>query len=309
MVIIFLSYILNNVIGIKWEGSLTISILTLTFCFQLIQYSINNFEGRFYEMIRLHRQNVSEFEINENIKDKKVFVAIMKELRSAREIVLSVCYKNQNITQEIQHNSLSIAYLIIFFGIGTNSDRMLKKRLKNYITSESQITLLLESLDKNKKLSSKSKGHYKYTYFDGHQLRLGHYYRHLFQAFDYLDSSLFLNNTGKKKYAKMLRAQLSTYEQALFFINSITPLGLSWWRKGYIRKYKIVKNIPTDFFSDGEIDLKSYFKKSNSYFINNKHDHESTYFESDTYEMDDDYVFTNECVTKMKSTSTKNHND
>ena len=35
----------------------------------------------------------------------------------------------------------------------------------------------------------------------------------------------------KKSYAKMYRAQLTTYEQALFFFNSMSSLGKPWREK------------------------------------------------------------------------------
>ena len=287
----------------------SIILLYITLREQVGSTRLDQFENRFYEMIRLHRQNVSEFEINENIKDKKVFVAMMKEFRAAKEVVLEVCYKDTPLVPEVKHNLFSISYLILFFGVGNNSDRMLENLLQYYIVDETKKKLLLKNLKEKKIITHKILHKYDYIYFDGHQLRLGHYYRHLFQTVDYISTNKLLNFDDKMKYVKMLRAQLSTYEQALFFINSISPLGLSWWRKGYIGNYKIVKNIPSDFFSDDEIDLKSYFPKPSSYSIDNKCDHESTYFESDTYGMDDNYVFPNGCVTKMKSTSTIKHNN
>lgn len=287
----------------------SIVLLYITLREQIRSTQLDQFENRLYEMIRLHRQNVSEFEINENIKDKKVFVAMMKEFRAAKEIVLEVCYKDTPLVPEVKHNLFSISYLILFFGVGNNSNRMLENLLQYYIVDKTKKKLLLKRLKNKKSIFCNFFNKYNYTYFDGHQLRLGHYYRHLFQTVDYISTNKLLEFDEKMKYAKMLRAQLSTYEQALFFINSISPLGLNWWRKGYIGNYKIVKNIPSDFFSDNEIDLKSYFPKPGSYLTDDKCDHESTYFEFDTYGMDDDYVFPNGCVTNMKSTSTKNHND
>jgi hypothetical protein len=65
-------------------------------------------------------------------------------------------------------------------------------------------------------------------YYGGHQFRLGHYFRHLFQTYKYLHFSENINITEKYFYAKTLRAQLSNYEQALLFINSISSLGMKW---------------------------------------------------------------------------------
>jgi hypothetical protein len=65
-------------------------------------------------------------------------------------------------------------------------------------------------------------------YYGGHQHRLGHYFRHLFQSFKFLNSQETLTKDEKYFYGKTLRAQLSTYEQALLFLNSISCLGMGW---------------------------------------------------------------------------------
>ena len=64
----------------------------------------------------------------------------------------------------------------------------------------------------------------------------------------------------KKSYAKMYRAQLTTYEQALFFFNSMSSLGKPWREKKYlIEKYELIKNIPPRFL--GEIDVKDFYSE------------------------------------------------
>jgi hypothetical protein len=65
-------------------------------------------------------------------------------------------------------------------------------------------------------------------YYNGHQHRRGHYFRHLFQTVKYINYNDDIKEEEKYFYAKTLRAQLSTYEQAILFINSITTLGYKW---------------------------------------------------------------------------------
>jgi hypothetical protein len=102
-------------------------------------------------------------------------------------------------------------------------------------------------------------------YYGGHQHRLEHYFRHLFQTFKYLDSSKNLSDDEKMTYAKMARAQLSTYEQYLLFVNSISSIGMTWEFVSdrdkcflgiipdsipLITRYGLIKNLPGDDFSD-----------------------------------------------------------
>jgi hypothetical protein len=46
----------------------------------------------------------------------------------------------------------------------------------------------------------------------------------------------------------------------LLFLNSLTAFGAAWWEGGYIVRYRMVQNIPRDFFDpQGEVDLKTWF--------------------------------------------------
>lgn len=97
-------------------------------------------------------------------------------------------------------------------------------------------------------------------YYGGHQHRLGHYFRHLFQSYKYLNYHPDLADKEKYFYGKTLRAQLSTYEQALLFINSISNLGMKWEftpeidlatataddikKSKLITRYNLIKNLP-----------------------------------------------------------------
>lgn len=97
-------------------------------------------------------------------------------------------------------------------------------------------------------------------YYRGHQHRLGHYFRHLFQTFKFLSLQNILAPDEKYFFAKTLRAQLSTYEQLILFINSITSLGMKWEYTAdvadiqmssydlndfkFITRYNLIKNLP-----------------------------------------------------------------
>lgn len=74
-----------------------------------------------------------------------------------------------------------------------------------------------------------------------------------------------IDESDKYFYAKTLRAQLSTYEQALLFLNSLSTLGMKWEfnpeydnrsnltgeklsetlkKQHLITKYNLIKNLP-----------------------------------------------------------------
>jgi hypothetical protein len=106
-------------------------------------------------------------------------------------------------------------------------------------------------------------------YYGGHQFRLGHYFRHLFQSYKYLNEHSDLTQSEKYQYGKMLRAQLSTYEQALLMINSISNLGMKWEfsteklknskiKTNLITTYNLIKNLPGEHLYG--IKFKTYYK-------------------------------------------------
>ncbi|MXO06821.1 putative phage abortive infection protein [Flavobacterium sp. HBTb2-11-1] len=96
-------------------------------------------------------------------------------------------------------------------------------------------------------------------YYGGHQHRLGHYFRHLFQAFKFLSRQDFLDYDEKYFYAKSIRSQFSTYEQFILFFNSLSSLGMKWEYTSdinnepsniepndykFITRYNLIKNLP-----------------------------------------------------------------
>lgn len=98
-----------------------------------------------------------------------------------------------------------------------------------------------------------------YKYYGGHQFRLGHYFRHLYQTIKSVDDSPLFSYLDKYKYIAFVRAQLSTYEQVIFFLNSLSSFGRVWElenqkdprtdfsiNRQLITKYNLIKNIADD---------------------------------------------------------------
>ena len=106
-------------------------------------------------------------------------------------------------------------------------------------------------------------------YYGGHQFRLGHYFRHLYQSYKYLNNHKDLSQKEKYSYGKLYRAQLSNYEQALLFINSISTIGMKWeftpenpddpkLDSNLITTYNLIKNLPGEHLFG--IRYKTYYK-------------------------------------------------
>ncbi len=228
---------------------------------QIDSSAADKFETRYFEMIRLHRDNVSEVSIK-NSSGRKVFVSLIREFR---EILAIINYENASQDIKMENlDTLNIAYLTLFYGVGPNSSRILEKELIKY--NEKFVKRFILVLDnKENKERVKNDRNFHYVPFEGHQSRLGHYYRHLYQTVNYVDSSNILTTEQKYEYIKILRAQLSTHEQALLAVSALSELGSNWMnpKNNLIEKYNLIKNIPLDFFDEKELEIKMYFQGVN----------------------------------------------
>lgn len=226
---------------------------------QMRTSQLQSFENRYFELIKMHRDNVAEITIRTAsgpIIGRRVFVSLVNELRGALDSVRRVSNAgNYRLTPE---QELHIAYYCLFYGTDSNSSRMLKASLLEF-DGLFVDALEYELLRPEVQGSVRQQRKLGYKPFQGHQSRLGHYYRHLYQMIRYVDQQIQFETDDKYQYIKTMRAQLSTHEQALLLVNSRTPVGQNWWNKNLVVPYKLVKNIPENFFDRDEIDMRALF--------------------------------------------------
>ncbi|MEH6497794.1 MAG: putative phage abortive infection protein [Pseudoalteromonas distincta] len=313
-------------------------LIYLTFQEQTKENKRSAFESSFFEMIKLHRENVTELQYRKHkngqealYENRMVFRIIFQEFiecyrevkkySNSKDVNDYVTTKYQERLQELIDNinpnisliemaRIDIAYSILFYGLGDDGESVIRKNFKGKYNPEYYFKLLyfiklkpkksnqtrfgfwekvraldlkeLHSLigelyqfrthpDKIKNpsaLASELKMHLPYEkYYGGHQFRLGHYFRHLYQSYKYLHHHKDVKDNDRYSYGKLFRAQLSTYEQALLFINSISSLGMNWEYTpekaesirptGMITEYNLIKNLPGDHSSG--IRYKSYY--------------------------------------------------
>lgn len=93
---------------------------------------------------------------------------------------------------------------------------------------------------------------YQDTYEEYNHI-LSHYFRTLYRTLKFVDDSTISN---KEEYTGILRAQLSSYEQALLFYNCIHIFGLKKF-KPKVDRYKILENLDIDLIFNKK-HLKQY---------------------------------------------------
>ncbi|THU34971.1 hypothetical protein FAM09_23565 [Niastella caeni] len=195
------------------------------------QNKVQQFESQFFEMLRLHKENVDELNIISVVNGKQVtkrqaFVTMADEFK----IFLSyINYDHLPFIHEYKH-----ALDIFFWGWN-----------KEYIdidTLSSSWNRIIDGPNEDNHLFPIDFREYK-----GYSSSLGHYFRHLFLMVKFVAySNAITDYDGKMKYLKILRAQLSNHEQIMLFYNWLSEgYGGAWENEEnkFFTEYKIIHNL------------------------------------------------------------------
>jgi hypothetical protein len=241
------------------------------------QFKIQQFENQFFEMLRLHKENVNEMKITgydsviqetfdaekkviqiirshntKILEGRKVFVSMVVELISCYEF-LELINSTWKVKYEIE-DLLKLSYRIFFFG--SNSELIVSEKI-----DADFIEHVKEQLRKHRKrhrdsysrknvyegLNKKINLFIKYSPFTGHENRLGHYYRHLYSTVKYVvnkEKEGLIDYKQSREYLKILRCQMSNDEQLMLYYNYIIGFGKDWENEGYLTKYRMLHNLP-----------------------------------------------------------------
>ncbi|RAW01559.1 putative phage abortive infection protein [Pseudochryseolinea flava] len=262
----------------------------LTFLAFWVQYKANQqqrydikverFENKFYEMLRLHNDTVSEIEIAGRHSGRKAFIYLFDEFRFVYRIVEHE-YDKWNSRSEVhaqvarlsydKEKLAEFAYKMFFFGVGEQSDKATMHTHNVHTPFYIKTRNILKRLQNEYRRQSGNGSYVKLIYssyppidldinyvpFDGHVSKLGHYYRHLYQTVRFINQQEDLEDTYS--FMKTLRAQLSNHEQLLLYYNSFF-VDL-WWTEKLFLISRIVKNIPL-YLSDIGPDPVERFRKA-----------------------------------------------
>ncbi|MCJ8154075.1 putative phage abortive infection protein [Chryseobacterium sp. SSA4.19] len=232
------------------------------------QFKIQQFESQFYEMLRLHKENVNEIEVTQKkyknrhsgefifvtSKGRDVFYSMSKEIQLLLSffgnkfegvefnpgLVDGEVIKRPSNYEEIDSYFIEI-YNILFWGYKSGYTY----KLPAYVLQKVRYIADKYYCDINV--------HIELDIFalQGYHSYLGHYYRHLFQTVKFVANQpeSFLDYGRKMSYLKVLRAQLSNYEQIMLFYNWLSSYGRSWEQS--IDQHDDVKKIvnPNEFFT------------------------------------------------------------
>jgi len=246
---------------------------TKQFKIQSDNLELQRFENTFFHMLELHKQNLQEINV-QGIKGREVFNKLLDQLskiyyaveQSTNEIkekslvgILGSVWPHETINnwgeKRIKDFNIKYAYGLFFYGsdFHISHDRNDETRLVEDAVLKHNGDDIADAF--KLVLNSEKQGVSSY---------LGHYYRHLYQTVCFVDKQKQLKPEEKYSYVKMLRAQLSDYEQILFYYNAMSSMGTSWLELSddnlsLITRYRLIKNVPhfyTYFFNEPQAQFK-----------------------------------------------------
>jgi hypothetical protein len=222
------------------------------------QVKLQQFESKFYEMLKLHRDNVTEMNIEgydfrktatglekfeKGTEGRKVFVTMKAEL----ECILA-CFANGG---KLNSDLFNKSYQLFFSGL----DEFKKNHpaykvftgLLEQARERHQYPLpTVTTNEERKKFLTDANMNFNYKPFSGHASRLGHYFRHLYLIVKIVVQSNVISEYDEKmNYLKILRAQLSNHEQMLIFYNWLSGYGENWENdtNHFFTEYRMIHNL------------------------------------------------------------------
>jgi hypothetical protein len=227
---------------------LVILLLTVVYIRYLL-YAKDRIEERFYILLKLHANNVSEFKFGFSL-GRSVFVLFLQEFRSIHTIVKEVC--GNSLTLVKKSEVVDLAYLCTYYGL-RNDGKILREVLKDY--NDDFINELISAISYDLEVTG-----LKYDYFNGHERELSHYFRHIYEIISFIDRQSSLSQKEKSAYVAILCAQLSADEQAFMFLHMNSRMVKPWFDNSLFVKYSTIKSLSKSFLCENtEMDIKARF--------------------------------------------------
>ncbi len=241
---------------------------------QLHDRKLHRFEATFMRMLELHKQNVSEINIKssievpagQNYNGRYAFPIMYKELAliydETGKAIVSFLQNNPHIRYNPWRNPelmIDLAHKLSFgfFFYDVNGYQLTRDKNEALYDLTDGVVQILKQSPQMKNYLNLSRN-----------IVLGHYFRHLYNMVKFVDDSRSLHDFKEREdYCKLIRSQMSDYEQIVLYYDTLSPLGAAWIQPlgvsdvenmSLLCKYRFVKNCPC-FLSYFGKDLGSVF--------------------------------------------------
>lgn len=198
----------------------------------------SEFEKQFYIFIEIHRANVERIKYLGFTGTEAI-----EKIIEFYDNVLSEFIENGTKTKPFDEK-LNEAYFVIFYGYNNRAYQIINK---NFNINPSDYNRLISNIIFHTEGAKKVELN-KPMILPGLEKYLSSYFRHLYQMVRFIDEHNKITKREKVIFSRILRAQLTTHEQALILVNSLGIIGREWKKRNYLVKFQLVKNIPKGFF-------------------------------------------------------------
>jgi hypothetical protein len=228
-----------------------------------------NSEARFFEMLKVHRDN------------RQAIITSLKDVSDPFGWLISEYIDIYRYIERLKRNDgehlkdldyANMAFLLFFFGcLEENeyenrsfgrSSRILKRYVQEDIQAAS-ISSMLNSLSEAKSRKHDVEG--SKNLFVGHHNILDHYYRHIFFWLKFIEDqkSETISVENRANYIHLLRSSLSSSEQTLLGLYGLSRLGRDLFQlpgtsHNLITQYNLIADSP-NAITKGFVDLKKYY--------------------------------------------------
>jgi hypothetical protein len=248
----------------------SVAVLVGSYRNQRFANQVTAFESRFFELLRYHRDNTVEIEV-ETIKGRRAFVSFLREWRLLVALVKEAEVGISTPLNVLQRAELS--YLAFYHGSGPNARRTFEQAASRGGFSAELVAEVLRRMtadwkfykqkesaqaDPTSVVDGKLVKPLAYTPFEGHHSRLAHYFRHLFHLVKY--AANHAPGDTAQEYVDLIGAQLTTHEQAALALYAASVEG-AWKTQTYIEDFHLIKNIPLGFLTNDEFPVREVFPR------------------------------------------------
>lgn len=226
------------------------------------------FDKKFYELLRIHNENVNNISvngINKSINGRKCFDYFVEELH----VIIHIIKENEPnlITEQIVKKS----YNHFFYGsddasyLYNKDDISQSLRYLSIVSESDQIKFQKYIVDLDLPFEELNYPRLDYFFCKGYSSDLSLYYRFLFMMVKNVveQDEEYLSYIEKRQYLKILRTQLSNNEQILLFYNWYSDIGSDWENdhNKFFTDFRMIHNI-RNYKLYKEIHLKEIFSST-----------------------------------------------
>lgn len=222
--------------------------------------------------------------LNQQIEE---FQLQREELTSSRKV-----YEEQSRTFRIQQFESNFYSLL-------NVYLTIKKNLNSIGDKNDYFKNLHENLTTNYVSSTKIVDHHNFMVkkysemYNENRGHLSHYFKSFYRLVKIIDSNSKLNKAEKIFYSKILRSQLTDYEQSILYYNSHSVYGIK--ARALILKYNLLKHVPLFhkpefqpfYIAQKNQNILQFGEQLNSFLI--KHINTSYDIDSDLEKIEEDF--------------------